>query len=87
MKAVAVVIPALVVTSGLLYTGKRFLLQLGGVHEVTSDATPFVTPVAVAVGNGTVWLVLTLPTVPLLLVPLPVAVVFTVCVCAAAVAA
>ena len=48
MYAVAALLPALVVTIGLLYTGKRFLLQLGGVHEVTSDATPSVAPVAVA---------------------------------------
>jgi len=45
----------------LLYTGKRFLLQVGGVHEVTSNADPSVTPVAVAVGSGTVWLTMILP--------------------------
>jgi hypothetical protein len=76
MYAVAVVLPELVVTIGLLYTGNRFLLQLGGVHEATSAATPFVTPIAVAVGKGTVWLTL---------VPV-VGVVFIVCVCTVAVA-
>jgi hypothetical protein len=71
--AVATLLPASVVTIGLLYTGKRFLLQVGGVQEATSIATPAITGVAVAVAKGTVWLVVT-----------PFTVVFTVCVCAAA---
>ena len=52
----ATLLPGLVVTIGLPYTGKRFLLHVGGVHEVTSNADPSVAPVAVAVGSGTVWL-------------------------------
>jgi hypothetical protein len=74
MYTVAAVLPESVVTIGLLYTGKRFLLQLDGVHEATSDAVPFVFPVAVAVDKGTVAVVLT-----------PFNVVFTDCVCTAAV--
>jgi hypothetical protein len=74
MYATAEVLPESVVTIGLLYTGKRFLLQLGGVHEATSKAFPFVSPVAIAVDKGTVWVVLT-----------PFSVVFTDCVCDAAV--
>jgi hypothetical protein len=76
MYATAVPLPELVVTIGLLYAGNRFLLQLGGVHEATSAATPFVTPVAVAVGKGKVWLVV-----------MPFVVVFIVVVCTVAVAA
>jgi hypothetical protein len=74
MNAVAVVLPKLVVSIGLLYTGKRFLLQLGGVHEATSEAIPFVSPAAIAVDKGTVSVVLT-----------PFNVVFTDCVCVAVV--
>jgi hypothetical protein len=90
---VPVLTPALVVTIGLLYTGKRFLLQAGGVHVVTSAANPSVIPVAVAVGSGTVWLTVTLPAEPLVVMLLPVplvillvlgVVVFTVVVCGVA---